>query len=337
MSWLFKSLQSNQEPPESPQLRAAVNHSSSPEERSPSADRHALKDDVSVLFRGVANFLAPPPSSSSSAGDSPVSPSSKTLDGIKSDLVEIGGTFKSSLSLFSPNKVVTGISELASQLLQLEDRVVGDDREEGDGEGYPGDDEIVPGTTDEERNPQRNFVCSCYTNSDLRFISADFSMSNSQREHALTIEGLILEARDMLLQKLKEKRDFQVEECDKLKTLNTHEEHREDAAIDRENISSEKNEILTEKSNAEKGPEIGDTEEDVSFSDLEDDGSDLSDRLSGHRGAQDMRGSSPEGSSDWVRLSENSMRRGGRRPAIHYKGKDSEDESNDWLAVDDFN
>lgn len=75
----------------------------------------------------------------------------------------------------------------------------------------------------------------------------------------------------------------------------------------------------------------------MSFSDLEDDGSDVSDRLSGHRGARSMRGSSPDGSSDWVQLSENSDRGGSRRKAVHFKGKDSEDESNDWLAVDDFN
>lgn len=136
MSWLFKSLQSN--------------HGAVSPERSPTADRpggSVLKDDVSVLLRGVANFLAPPPSPSS-AGDSPAS-SSKTLDGIRNDLVEIGGTFKSSLSLLSSNKVVTGISELASQLLQFEGRVVEDDQEEGDGEAYPSDDSVVPGTTDE--------------------------------------------------------------------------------------------------------------------------------------------------------------------------------------------
>lgn len=78
-------------------------------------------------------------------------------------------------------------------------------------------------------------------------------------------------------------------------------------------------------------------QEGVSFSDLEDDGSDLSDRTSRHRRAHDTRGSSPDGSSDWVQLSENSDRGGGsRRRTTHPKGKDSEDESNDWLDVDDF-
>lgn len=146
MSWFFKSLQSNEDP-ESSDLKSADSHSSSPE-RSPFGDSQGdpgIKDDVSGLLRGVANFLAPPPSSS--AGDSADS-TSKTLDGIRNDLVEIGGTFKSKLSLLSSNKVVTGISELASQLLHFEGPIAEDDRE-GDGGGYDSDDGFVPGTTDE--------------------------------------------------------------------------------------------------------------------------------------------------------------------------------------------
>ena len=128
MSWLFKS-----NPPD-PEIHRNVIHS----------DRHgggsAVKDDLSLIFRGVANFLAPPPSSSPSAGDSASSPPSQAFTGIRNDLVEIGGSFKSSLSLLSPNRAVTGISKLASQLLQLEP----DQQRPVDG----GDD-AVPGTTDE--------------------------------------------------------------------------------------------------------------------------------------------------------------------------------------------
>lgn len=69
----------------------------------------------------------------------------------------------------------------------------------------------------------------------------------------------IVEARDVLLQKLREKRDSQLEECDKLKTPGTSEEHKESGVIDGENITSQKNQIKTEKSNAAKGLEIGDT------------------------------------------------------------------------------
>lgn len=134
MSWLFKSNHPN---PESSNLLPAVINSSPPPS---TAVDHGVKDDLSLIFRGVANFLAPPPSSSSS----PSSPSgesaapSKTLTGIRNDLVEIGGSFRTSLSLLSPRKAVTGISKLASQLL-LPER----DHEEVDGGAVPGTTEDV--------------------------------------------------------------------------------------------------------------------------------------------------------------------------------------------------
>ena len=128
MSWLFKSQNSND--PECPQL-----HQSRSPGGSPSGDCDGgvtVKDDISVIgqtlgrhLRGVANFLAPPPSSAAAAGSSdsssPLSPSSQTLTGIRNDLVEIGGTFRSSISRLSSNKAVSGISKFASQWLQLED------------------------------------------------------------------------------------------------------------------------------------------------------------------------------------------------------------------------
>lgn len=151
---------------------------------------------------------------------------------------------------------------------------------------------------------------------------------------------------------------MQAGECEELRIVDTHQEDREDSG--RKNISIEQNQILTEVTNAAKGLEIDDTsnsekwledtdidatsltsctklqqEEDVSFSDLEDCRSYSSDKLSGHGEAHDIRGSSPDGSSDWVQLHESSLRGGSK--AIHLKGKDSEDESNDWLTVDKFN
>lgn len=134
MSWLFNSNHPN---PESSNLHPAVINSSPPP-LSTAVD-HGVKDDLSIIFRGVANFLAPPPpsSSSSSSGES-TAPPSKTLTGIRNDLVEIGGSFRSSLSLLSPRKAVTGISKLASQLL-LPER----DHEEVDGGAVPGATEDV--------------------------------------------------------------------------------------------------------------------------------------------------------------------------------------------------
>ncbi|CAL0330476.1 unnamed protein product [Lupinus luteus] len=376
MSWLFNSNNSDSDINSSPPCP----HGGS-----------AVKDDLSILFHGVANFLAPPPSSSSGADSLPLS-SSQTLTGIKNDLVEIGGSLKSSLSLLSGNKAVTGISKLASQLLQFD----GDHRRV----------EAVPGITEEVVRFVRDISTrpEYWTQFPLSLRNVDFSMSNSQREHALTMEQLvpefvalrmnlcsymnvekfwiiyfllilprlnqhhfellstpkIVEARDMLLLKLGERKHLQAEECEKPRTVDRYEERREDSK--RESISSEQNHILTDITNAVKGLEVDDTsgnekwledtdidtasliscsklqqEEDVLFSDLDDDGSDNFDRLSvsGFREAQDKRGSSPDCSSDWVQLHENSEK-GGRHKA-NLKGKDSEDESNDWFTVDEFN
>jgi hypothetical protein len=133
MSWLFNN--SNNPHTESSNLHRAASPSST------TAVDHGVKEDLSLIFRGVANFLAPPPSSSSSSSSTSSTvestPPSKTLTGIRNDLVEIGGSFRSSLSLLSPRKAVTGISKLASQLLQSER-----DQEEVDGGA-------VPGTTDD--------------------------------------------------------------------------------------------------------------------------------------------------------------------------------------------
>lgn len=131
MSWLFKS---NNPDTESSNLHRTATYSTP----SPStAVDHGVKDDLSLIFRGVANFLAPPPASSSTSSSGESTSPSKTFTGIRNDLVEIGGSFKSSLSLLSPRKAVTGISKLASQLLQSER-----DHEDVDGGA-------VPGTTDD--------------------------------------------------------------------------------------------------------------------------------------------------------------------------------------------
>jgi len=164
----------------------------------------------------------------------------------------------------------------------------------------------------------------------------------------------------VLLQKLGERKDLQAEEIDEPGTVDSNQEVRENR--ERESISFEQNQVLTEVTNALEGLEVDDKvstekwledtdassfasctklqqEEDVSFSEIEDDESYSSDKLSSYRETQDMRGSSPEGAtstSDWVQLHESSLR-DAKKKAIRLKGKDSEDESNDWLTVDDFN
>ncbi|KAJ0817330.1 hypothetical protein HanPI659440_Chr00c07g0718141 [Helianthus annuus] len=98
----------------------------------------AVKPDLSSVItqtigrqlHNVASFLAPPPQQSYSSPTPPrsdVSPSS--YEGLKNDLAEIGVSLKTSLSLLSPQKAVTGISKFASSFLQFDkggaDRVVG--------------------------------------------------------------------------------------------------------------------------------------------------------------------------------------------------------------------
>ncbi|KAI9192217.1 hypothetical protein LWI28_019690 [Acer negundo] len=385
MSWLFKSLQSN-------------DSDSSPPDNSPS-DRNpaGVKDDLSVIgetigrqLRGVAAFLAPPPntgqepqpqpplSDSSSSSSSSLS-QSQALLGIRNDLVEIGGSFKSGLSILSSNKAVTGISKFASNLLQFQDQ---EDDRDGDFDEVPGiTEEVVEFVKEISQRP------ACWTDFPLS-LDDDFEMSNAQREHTTTIERLvpsfmdlriklrsylvdsqfwmiyfilllprldeqdfdllstakIIETRDVLLQKLQNKRDEQVE------TSNTPIAS-----------SQEGKEVVTKIVNATQGLEIDDDEEnteqwleeedtdtgipvnsqktitheedDVSFSDLEDDENDLP-----RRSAEDNKTTSPSGSNDWVKLNEGSENRTDKEKARQsvYRDKDSEGESSDWLAVDEF-
>lgn len=129
MSWLFKSLQSDDA--DSSSQNSATNRNV------------CVKDDLSVIgetigrqLRGVAAFLAPPPVTEHPPASPPESdsPTSQRLQGIRNDLVEIGGSFKTGLSLLSSNKAVTGFSKLASNLLQFQNQ--GDD--DGDFDGVPG-------------------------------------------------------------------------------------------------------------------------------------------------------------------------------------------------------
>ncbi|CAL5339451.1 unnamed protein product [Camellia sinensis] len=148
-SWLsislpnpFKSDDQNLSPPSQHSTPSSGDHS-------PTV---GVKEDLSVLgqtigrqLRGVAAFLAPPP-----PPQPPPDSSSQTLVGIRNDLVEIGGSFKSSLSLLSSNKAVSEISRLASNLLQFEtiqaNEVEGDDEDEDEDED---DGSEVAGVTDE--------------------------------------------------------------------------------------------------------------------------------------------------------------------------------------------
>lgn len=384
MSWLFKSLQSD--------------GSDSPQS-SPTNRNGGVKEELSVLgenigrqLRGVAAFLAPPPitesQSQSRSSDSP------TLQGIRDDLVEIGGSFKSGLSLLSGNKAVAGFSKLASNLLQFRNQ---DDY----GEEFDG----VAGITGEvvEFVKEISLRSECWTDFPLS-LDDDFEMSDAQREHAFSVERLvpsftdlrislrphlgdnrfwmiyfilllprlneedfellstpkIIATRNTLLQKLQTTRNVQVGN----NTSDASQKSSEIGGTQEENIGSREKDVtkivnatkdleIEDEENTEQWLEEDDTdtgfsvstrkeihhEEDVSFSDLEDESNDRPGRLSARRSAEGTKAISPSGSSDWVQLQESSMHRGDLERACRSttsRDKDSEGESSDWLAVDDF-
>lgn len=384
MSWLFKSLQSD--------------GSDSPQS-SPTNRNGGVKEELSVLgenigrqLRGVAAFLAPPPITESQSQSRPSD--SPTLQGIRDDLVEIGGSFKSGLSLLSGNKAVAGFSKLASNLLQFRNQ---DDY----GEEFDG----VAGITGEvvEFVKEISLRSECWTDFPLS-LDDDFEMSDAQREHAFSVERLvpsftdlrislrphlgdnrfwmiyfilllprlneedfellstpkIIATRNTLLQKLQTTRNVQVGN----NTSDASQKSSEIGGTQEENIGSREKDVtkivnatkdleIEDEENTEQWLEEDDTdtgfsvstrkeihhEEDVSFSDLEDESNDRPGRLSARRSAEGTKAISPSGSSDWVQLHESSMHRGDLERACRSttsRDKDSEGESSDWLAVDDF-
>ena len=95
----------------------------------------------------------------------------------------------------------------------------------------------------------------------------------------------------------------------------------------------------TDTGNSVSGVKLSrlENEDDVSFSDLENDGDDdISRRLSELRLNPDIRVSTPDGSSEWVKLKENCEAHGQPRTGqFASQERDSEgEESNGWLTVD---
>ncbi|KAK8991277.1 hypothetical protein V6N11_062295 [Hibiscus sabdariffa] len=126
---------------------------SSPD-HSPTNRDGGVKDDLSVIgetigrrLRGVAAFLAPPPAVTTAERGTEEEEeeeqrwSSDKLVGIRNDLAEIGGSFKSGLSLLSSNKAVSEISRFASSFLQFPDQddCGGHGEDEVDGQRSAGD------------------------------------------------------------------------------------------------------------------------------------------------------------------------------------------------------
>lgn len=106
--------------------------------------------------------------------------------------------------------------------------------------------------------------------------------------------------------------------------------------VEQENTERWSEEEDTDTGNSVGGMKRPENEDYISFSDLEDDDNYLPRRLSGHRLKHDIRVSSPDGSSEWVKLKEyidsHSQQRTGQSAS---QERDSEgEESNGWLTVD---
>ncbi|KAM1061612.1 hypothetical protein FF1_026066 [Malus domestica] len=405
MSWLFSS---PRQPDDDDDPRDAV------EPKQPQNDLSFLRQTLGRQLRGVATFLAPPPSppsndalpSSNSQPQSQSQSQSPALLGIRNDLVEIGGSFKTGLSLLSTNsnKAVTEISKFASGLLQLQNEASEEGGADDDGDDGGGH---VPGITDEVLGfvTDISVMPDCWTDFPMT-LDHDFSMSDAQREHVSAVLQLvpgfadlrarlcnsmseeqfwmiyfllllprlnehdfellatpkIVEARDVLLHKLHNKRNTR-EDAPEKSILVSPKNHIQDGKTQGEGSSSQEKEASTEilntterlKTDDEEGTEQWsegasissgtfvdgqrkhEPEDDISFSDLEDEENDVSSRQSGLRQGPYARACSPNGSNDWVQLNRSSENEGGRQKAGRSKGKDSEGEdSSDWLAVDEY-
>ncbi|KAF3662567.1 putative clathrin assembly protein-like isoform X1 [Capsicum annuum] len=328
----------------------------------------SIKEDFSAIsqtfthhLRGVASFLTPP---------SPPPPStqseqqSEKFIGIKSDLVEIGDSLKSSVS---------EISKLASNLLHFGDNEVNDreKNEYDDEEEEEEEEEEIVGVTDDVVDfvstiSQRDQLWTDFPIS----LPSDFSMSDSQKEHVASIvqfvpglESLrqkVVEVRETLLQQLQSKKDSQPEASKDSETVDASEKDVEisgqqvseskleeknisetaNASQDKDSLHGEKRQEPLDEEKTKNTTSYADkNEDDVSFSDLEDDDTDLSDRLQGSKPPHRKKVSSSSESHEWIQLNENSKAQGSQQKAgqsIH-RDKDSEgDESSDWLTVDDI-
>lgn len=171
-------------------------HSGDPE--SSDIASRGVKEDLSEIsktltrqFWGVASFLAPPPPSSdpqnpiSDNGSDASDPAG--ISGIRSDFAEIGGKFRTGISKLSSNKAVSGITKMASNLLQL-----GSD-EHGSVEEYVYAALGVVGITDEVVFFVRNISMHPGTWLDFPLPDKehiDFYMSDIQQKHVLAVEHL---------------------------------------------------------------------------------------------------------------------------------------------------
>uniref|UniRef100_K3XHF9 BSD domain-containing protein n=2 Tax=Setaria italica TaxID=4555 RepID=K3XHF9_SETIT len=165
----------------------------------PDTPSRGVKGDISELtesltrqFWGVASFLAPPPVKSeaderdeqeeAAAAEGPQSP---RIDGIRSDLAEIGGRVRTGISMLSNAGAVAEISRIASSLLPF-----GSGEEEGqeEGEAVGVTEEVVVFVSHISKHPKTWLDFPLFA--DDRHAD-DFELSEAQYGHAVAIEHLV--------------------------------------------------------------------------------------------------------------------------------------------------
>lgn len=178
------------------------------DDSSPVSPSRGVKEDISELtktltrqFWGVASFLAPPPqsepdkrlldSNSGPARDSDDDESDPAgIAGLRSDIAEIGGRFKSGISKFSKNIPVSEITKMASNLLQLgpEEEEEDEDKRFDSSRGAVGvTEEVVAFVRDIAMHPETWLDFPLFDDEDDE---VDFDLSDAQQEHALAVERL---------------------------------------------------------------------------------------------------------------------------------------------------
>ncbi|KAE8707677.1 hypothetical protein F3Y22_tig00110377pilonHSYRG00042 [Hibiscus syriacus] len=215
MSWLARSIASSLklDEDEEDQTNAAANPNSesdaNPNQASsdPNTPR-GVKDDLSELtktltrqFWGVASFLAPTPPESTeqkhellveeakslgSPSDDPDELSDEELiAGIRNDLSEIGGKFKSGISHLSSNINVSEFTKIASNFLQFGSEEDGPEKH-AIGYAVGVTEEVVAFARDMAMHPETWLDFPIPDDGDFD----DFDMSDEQQEHALAVERL---------------------------------------------------------------------------------------------------------------------------------------------------
>ncbi|WVZ68702.1 hypothetical protein U9M48_017610 [Paspalum notatum var. saurae] len=167
----------------------------------PDTPSRGVKGDISELtesltrrFWGVASFLAPPPvegeaekeEEEAEAEEASVEgPQSPRIDGIRSDLAEIGGRVRTSISMLSNAGAVAEISRIASSFLPFGP---GDQGEEEEGEAVGVTEEVVVFVSHISKHPKTWLDFPLFV--DGRDAD-DFELSDAQYGHAVNIERLV--------------------------------------------------------------------------------------------------------------------------------------------------